>query len=284
MLFATTGMSSISRAERAARQLAGHLGLLIAEARRARHWTLRDLASRAGLAISSLHAIEHGRPASLVTYAAIAAALNLELRLDLQDPRAGRTSARGADAVHAVMGELIAARLSNRGFGVAIDEPFQHYQFAGRGDVVAWDPGRRALIHVENRTRFPNLQEAIGSYNAKRRYLASVLATRLEMRGGFASETHVLVGLWSAELLHSVRLRSATFRATCPDTPDGFEGWLRGLPPNAGETSEFVLMDPAATGRQRMFLGLEDALHHSLRPRHRGYAEAAAALTTAGLL
>ncbi|HEY7132653.1 MAG TPA: hypothetical protein VH440_10400 [Candidatus Limnocylindrales bacterium] len=111
-----------------------------------------------------------------------------------------------------------------------------------------------------------------------------MLASRLGLRGGFASETHVLAGLWSAELLHSVRLRSASFRATCPDAPSGFEGWLRGVPPPSGATSEFVLLDPSATGRQRKFVGLEEALQHSLRPRHRGYAEAAAALRKAGLL
>src|SRR5260221_9066950 len=106
--------------------------MVIADARRNRRWTLRDLAGRSGLAVSSLHAIEHGRPASLETYAAIALALGLEPRLGLIDPRKRASTVPAEDPVHAAMGEMIAARMAGHGFTVAIDEPYQHYQFAGR--------------------------------------------------------------------------------------------------------------------------------------------------------
>lgn len=99
------------------------------------------------------HAVEHGGPASLETYAANAVALGLEPRLDLIDPRKRAATARAEDPVHAAMGELLAARMVGHGFPVAIDEPYQHYQFAGRADVLAWDLDARALLHVENRTR-----------------------------------------------------------------------------------------------------------------------------------
>jgi hypothetical protein len=141
-----------------------------------------------------VHAVEHGRPASLETYAAIALALGLEPRLDLIDPRKRATAARAEDPVHSAMGELGADRLAGHGFGIAIDEPYQHYQFAGRADLLAWDLASRSLLHVENRTRFPNLQDAIGSYNAKRQYLPAVMAERFGVRGGFATVTHVMAG------------------------------------------------------------------------------------------
>src|SRR3972149_745963 len=35
--------------------------------------------------------------------------------------------------------------------------PYQHYQCAGRAGLLAWERERRSLLHVENRTRFPNL-------------------------------------------------------------------------------------------------------------------------------
>ena len=281
-MFGTTRMSSTERAVRTANQMAAHVGLLLADARRQRRWTLRTLAERAGIAPSTLHAIEHGRPASLETYAATAAALKLDLRLDLLDPRTRRGGARTQDSVHALMGDVIARRMSTFSFGLGLDEPFQHYQFAGRADVVAWDLRRRALLHVENRTRFPNLQEAIGAYNTKRRYLGPVLAERLGLRGGFASETHVVIGLWSAEVIHVVRLRAASFRATFPDRQDEFDAWWSGMTPAAGRSSAFVLMDPAAAGRQRMFVGLEQVLAPTLRPRYRGYADAASSLEAEG--
>lgn len=251
-----------------------YLGIVITDARRARGWPLRELARRAGLSLGGLHAIEHGRPASLRTYAAIGKALDREVRVELVDPRRKATSRRAEDPVHAAMGEVIAARMAALRLGVAIDEPYQHYQFAGRADVLAWDLARGALLHVENRTRFPNIQEAVGSYNAKRRYLPAVLAERLGLgRKGFSSVTNVIAGLWSSEVIHAARIRAATFGAVCPDSPAAFERWWAGDPPREGVTSAFVLLDPApASPRQRPWAAVDG----STRPRYRGYADAAA--------
>ena len=227
-----------------------------------------------------VHAIEHGAQASFGTYAAIGDALALQLRVDLVDPRRRASAQRAEDPVHAAMGERIAAQLIGKGVPVALDEPYQHYQFAGRADLLAWDLERRCLLHVENRTRFPNLQEAIGSYNAKRRYVPGVMAERLRVRGGFASVTNVIVALWSAEVLHDLRLRANSFRAVCPDEIASFEAWWAGRPtPSAGVTSALVLFDPASAGtRQRTYIGLEAAISATTRPRYRGYADAAASL------
>lgn len=251
--------------------------MTIADDRRRRAWTLRELAARADLSVSALHAIEHGRPAGLQTYAAIAQALNLELRLDLVDPRKRAASARDEDPVHAAMGEAIASRIASYRFEIAMDEPFQHYQFAGRADVLAWDRASRCLLHVENRTRFPNVQDAFGSYNAKRRYLPAIMAERIGLRSGFASVTNVVCGLWSAEVLHTLRIRPASFRAVCPDPDSAFEAWWSGsLPAPGASTSAFVLFDPIVTAgaRRRSFVPLEHALAPATRPRYRGYAHA----------
>jgi hypothetical protein len=185
------------------------------------------------------------------------------------------------------MGEVLAARLAGYGFSVAIDEPYQHYQFAGRADLLAWDLASRSLLHVENRTRFPNLQDAIGSYNAKRRYLPAVMADRLGMRGGFRSVTNVMAGLWSSEVIHVARLRAATFAAICPDDEAALNAWWSGTAPAAGApTSAFVLFDPGtlATPRRSTFVGLERVLRSSVRPRYRGYADAVEALRRLQLL
>jgi hypothetical protein len=274
-------MSSRSNPDLLALRLAAHTGITIAEYRRSRRWTIRDLADRARVSPSMIHAVEHGRPASLETYAAIAVALGLEPRLELVDPRRRAATSRAEDPVHAAMGEILAARLAGHTLPVAIDEPYQHFQFAGRADVLAWDLSARALLHVENRTRFPNLQDAIGSYNAKRRYLPAVLADRLGVPGGWASVTNVMVGLWSSEVIHVARIRRATFAAVCPDSSAPFDAWWQGSPPPAGPpTSSFVLLDPtmADGGRGHAWVGLDEVLETGLRPRLRGYADAAAAL------
>ena len=133
----------------------------------------------------------------------------------------------GEDFVHAAMGEVEARAVARPGRTIAIDEPYQHYQFAGRADVLAWD--KENLLHIENRTRFPNVQEAAGSYNAKRQYLAASLAARAGIGPrGWRSVTHVMACLWSSEILHVLRLRRASFAALCPDRPDAFSAWLAG--------------------------------------------------------
>src|SRR5204863_3331250 len=67
-----------SRAAILARQrVAAELGTRAHEARMAQHLTLDQLAGRAGLTRASVHGVEAGRTASLVTYARIATALSL---------------------------------------------------------------------------------------------------------------------------------------------------------------------------------------------------------------
>jgi hypothetical protein len=218
--------------------------------------------------------VEAGRVASLETNARLAVALGQTLELSL----AGRRAAARApsDLVHAAMGELEARWLAEQRYEVALDHPYQHYQFAGRADVLAWTREPAALLHLENRTRFPDLQAAAGSYNAKRQYLAACVARQLGLRR-FASETHVMVGLWSAEVLHSVRLRTATFRAMCPDGSERWTDWLAGRPPTAAVSSTLVLPDPFASGRQARSVDLDGVLAGA-RPRIRGYREAAVRL------
>lgn len=103
-----------------------------------------------------------------------------------------------------------------------------------------------------------------------------MIAERLDIRGGWASVTHAIVALWSSEVLHSVRLRPATFRALCPHPIDVFTAWWSGAPSAAGSASTFVLLDPVARPRGRRLVDLDAALR--VEPRYRGYAEVAAAL------
>lgn len=264
-------------AARALARLGSTIGQAVHDERVRRHQTLSQLADRAGVSPSHLQAVESGEPVSLETYARVTTALDLRPELVALDPRQRQRAGRdGQDFVHAAMGELEAGRLRGFGFGVGMDEPYQHYQFAGRADVVAWDLERRALLHLENRTAFPNVQEALGSYGAKRSYLADVLAERHALpRGQWASVTHCIVALWSAEAMHQIRLRAESFRSACPDPSSDFERWWAGQPQAArGTTSGFVLIDPApGIADKRRFGTFDDALR--ARPRYRDYADAA---------
>lgn len=275
-------MWSRSAPEHVAVQLASHAGAVLRDRRLQRRWTLRELGARARLSPSMVQWTESGQPASLLTYARLAVALDLQPTLELVDPCKRAHAVRSEDPVHAAMGELEAQRLSGQGRTVAIDEPFQHYQFAGRADILAFDLDRRALLHFENRTRFPNIQETFGSYNAKRQYLPAVLAQRFGLHAGWDVVTHAIVALWSAEVLHVLRLRDASFRSVCPDGWDDLREWWDGSVPEPGPpTSTLVVLDPIADiGRRSRFANLDGA--QRVRPRYRGYAEAAVSLAKAG--
>jgi hypothetical protein len=173
------------------------------------------------------------------------------------------------------MGELEARHLHTFGIPTGVDEPYQHYQFAGRADVVAWDVAARALLHIENRTRFPDFQDMAGAFNAKKAYLAEEIGARVGV-GRWASQTHVIAALWTSDVLHAIRMRRDSFRSLCPDTTDAFEQWWAGKPSGPGVTASLIVLDPLALGKQRQWIGLGDAL--TARPRHAGYAAAAAGL------
>ena len=258
------------------RRAAIGFGELVREARISRGWSVAQLADRARLSQDVIYRVEAGHPVSGDACARIAVALGRRLHIDLVDPRRrpGERASRAlaVDLVHSAMGEFEARHLRERRFSVGIDEPYQHYQFAGRADVVAWDFEQRALLHIENRTRFPDFQEMAGAYNAKRAYLAGSIGERLGV-ARWASETHVIAALWSAEVLHVLRLRPESFRSVCPDDGAAFSSWWTGVPPTVGATSSLIVLDPIASSRQRPFVSLEVAGH--VRPRHRAYADLA---------
>lgn len=271
--FTTATLPAVAEGER---RLWIGLGLQLKDARLARRLTVAGLALKAGVSTDVVYLIEAGRPASTEAAIRLATALGRRLEFQLLDPRRRADGqARQADLVHSAMGELEAGHLRRVGYPVGIDEPYQHFQFAGRADIVAWDKARAALLHIENRTRFPDFQDMAGSFNSKRAYLGRALAERLGVRS-WASETHVIVALWSSEVLHALRIRKESFRSLCPAPVDAFAGWWRGDAPAAGVTSSLVVLDPVAAGRQRYFIGLEEAM--TTRPRHQGYADVAARL------
>ena len=143
------------------------VGSRFREERLRRRLTLRQLGTMAGLSASEVHAIEAGGAGSFDAAVRLATALGMRLEIDLVDPRRKQpTVTRQSDLVHSAMGALEAGHFRRLRFPVAIDEPYQHYQFAGRADVVAWDLSKRALLHCENRTRFPDFQGMAGSFNS----------------------------------------------------------------------------------------------------------------------
>jgi transcriptional regulator with XRE-family HTH domain len=238
------------------------LGQMVRDERRRRRLTVRDLASAAGLGRVTVSDIEIGEVGSLYTYVRLAEALNLRAEFELLDPRR-----REAEAAH----------LRNRGLQVGLDETYWHYQFAGRGDLVAWTADPPAMLHIENKTLFDDIQEAFGTFNSKREYLGAALAARVGVER-WRSETHVIAALWSTEVMRTIRSHQASFGSVCPDPPADFEAWWRGGAPSAGRHRTLIFFDPIEVVRsdRRRWAGL--AALPGLRPRYRDYEDAVAEL------
>jgi transcriptional regulator with XRE-family HTH domain len=259
-------------------RVATMLGQMVRDERRRRHLTIRDLAMVAGLGPATVSDIETGEVGSLETYVRLAEAMHLRAEFELLDPRRHEPGTRRAkDPVHSAMGEAEAAHLRNLGLQVGLDEPYQHYQFAGRGDLVAWTTDPPAMLHIENKTLFDDIQEAFGTFNSKREYLGGALLARAGVRR-WGSETHVMAALWSTEVMRTIRSHQASFGSVCPDPPADFEAWWRGDAPLVGRRRTLILFDPIEGVRsdRRRWAGLADL--PGLRPRYRDYEDDATEL------
>ncbi|MFN8520646.1 MAG: hypothetical protein U0667_14925 [Chloroflexota bacterium] len=269
--------------------VAARLGMLIRTERRAHDLSLARLADAAGVSTTRAQSIEAGSPATLGTYVRLVLALDRRLVVDITDlasadamaPADGRPVSDGQravsmdrDIVHAAMGEFEASKLMAFGLRLGIDVPWQHYRFGGRADVIAWDVRRRAMLLIENKGQLPDVQDALGRFNERQAYLGAALWQRLGLAGPPLVETHVLVGLWSAEVIDVVRRHPATFRATFPSPAQPFLAWWSADIPEPGITSTFLLLDPFAGGRAARFVDLREVLGGA-RPRLPGYAAAA---------
>ena len=192
-------------------------GQQVRDLRLARGWSVAELARRSGLSPSFVYLIEGGQSGSVEGAARLAIALGKHAELTLADPRQrdDRRPDLGSDLVHSLMGVFETGHFRRLGVPIGVDVPYQHFQFAGRADVVAWDLAKRALLHSENRTRFPDFQSMAGSFNGKRAYLAEAVGKRVGVRR-WASQTHVIAAIWSAESLHVVRLRADSFPSVVP--------------------------------------------------------------------
>lgn len=109
---------------------------------------------------------------------------------------------------------------------------------------------------------------------ARRRSWLLRIWERLGMSGPPVTVTHVMVALWSTEVIEVLRRNPATFAAICPDPPDAFLGWWAGKPPRRGVSSSLVLLDPFASGSQSRFATLRKVLG-GVPSRISGYAAAA---------
>jgi transcriptional regulator with XRE-family HTH domain len=156
------------------------LGSALRAVRIKRGWTQQQLADRGRTSRSTISRLERGHPGtfSIDTIRRVSAAL--DIRVDLVPRwRAGDLD-RLLNAKHSELHELV-ARWFARELPVWILAPEVSYSIYGERsvvDIVAWHPGRRAILVIELKTDIVDVNQLIGKVGEKARLIRQIVRDR----------------------------------------------------------------------------------------------------------
>jgi transcriptional regulator with XRE-family HTH domain len=202
------------------------LGSAIRLLRQRRHWTQAELAARAGVSDTTISRIERGHIRSLTVATIQEVASELDVRIDLVPRWRSGDLDRLLNRRHSTLHELVA-----RWFGEVVPDwvlaPEVSYSIYGeRGviDILAWHPGRRALIIIELKTDIVDVNDIAGQADRRRRLARTIVAER-----GWEPAT---VSVWvvvapSRTNRRRVAAHEAMLRAAFPMDGRGIRAWLR---------------------------------------------------------
>ena len=135
----------------------------------------QDVSDDSGLSRSLIAAIDRGQVEGVTVGALVRAARALDADIDLRLWWRGGALDRLADAAHAAIVEAIVALLRRRGWFVEVEVSFSIWGERGSVDVLAFHPGRGALLVVEVKSAITDSQATIHGLDRKAR-LAPVIA------------------------------------------------------------------------------------------------------------
>jgi transcriptional regulator with XRE-family HTH domain len=215
---------------RARSQTAGmddqRLGTVIRLVRQRRHWRQADLAARAKVSAPFVSRLERGHvgPQTLDRIRAVAAAL--EIRVDLVPRwRAGDLD-RLLNARHSALHEAVARWIRSRypAWVLAPEVTFAIYADRGVIDILAWHPGRRAVLVIELKTEIVDVNELLATLDKKRR-VARQIATA---RGWDALTVSAwLIVVDSRTSRRRIEAHTAMLKGALPEGAAAMRAWLR---------------------------------------------------------
>jgi transcriptional regulator with XRE-family HTH domain len=200
-------------------------GRLIAAVRM--HLGLRqiDVGRSAGVDQKIVSLLERGQieRVSVERFRKVCAALQIEAVLDLR--WRGGQGDRLIDRDHARIVEAVIAELARLGWETYPEFTFNFYGERGSVDILAWHPGKRALLLIEVKTRLTDLQRLLMSVSKKLRLVPGLVS---EERGWERRVLgHIVVMLDTRANRSTVARHQATFAATFPSRTADARGWLR---------------------------------------------------------
>ena len=204
------------------------VGAAIRLVRTRRGWRQIDLANAAGVSRATVSRIERGHFGSVSLDAIRAVAAALDIRIDLRAVwRAGDLD-RLLNARHSALHELVARRFAELPGWVAEPEvSFSIFGERGVIDILAWHPGRRALLVIELKTDIADVNELVGTVDRKRR-----LAIRVARERGWEVGPDASVSVWiivaeGRTNRRRVHAHGTMLQAAFPADGRTIGGWLR---------------------------------------------------------
>jgi transcriptional regulator with XRE-family HTH domain len=138
-------------------------------------WTQDDVSARSGVSQGLVSRIERGVAEAVSVRELDRVAKALNIRLSLNSWWRDGDLAQLLDAGHAAIVEYTVGWLRRRGWEVLVEYGFNHYGERGSVDIVAWHPRFRALLLVEVKTRFVDLQDMLATFARKIRVVPELL-------------------------------------------------------------------------------------------------------------
>jgi transcriptional regulator with XRE-family HTH domain len=200
-------------------------GRLIAAVRR--HLGLRqaDVAAAAGVDGKVVSLLERGQleRVSVARFRRVCAALGIERDLTLR--WRGGLGDRLIDRGHAFIVDAVLSDLRRHGWEVQPEFTFNVFGERGSVDVLAWHPGRRALLIVEVKTRLTDLGSLLMSMSRKVRLVPPLVAKDLGWDRRCLG--HVVVIADTRANRATVTGHRVTFDAAFPSATAATRAWIR---------------------------------------------------------
>src|SRR3954453_3170803 len=223
------------------------LGTVIRLVRQRRGWRQADLAARSGSSRSAVSRLERGQlgPQSIDVVRAVAGALDIQVRV-VARWRGGdldRLLNRAHSALHESVARWFESELPD--WILSPEVSFSIYGERGVIDILAWHPGRRALLVIELKTDLVDMNELLGTFDRKRRLAAQIARER--------GWDPVTVSAWlvvseGRTNRRRVAEHGAMLRAALPDDRGALRRWVRDP---TGNVAGITFWSPKAAGSTR---------------------------------
>jgi transcriptional regulator with XRE-family HTH domain len=237
------------------------LGSAIRLIRQRRRWTQQELGARAGVSKSTISRIERGHVRTLSVATIQDVAGELDIRIDLVPRWRSGDLDRLLNRRHSNLHELVASWFGEvvPDWVLAPEVSYSIYGERGVIDILAWHPGRRALLIIELKTDIVDVNDLVGSAD-KRRRLARAIAKERGLDPATVSVWVVVApGRTNQRRLATHR---RMLRTAFPSDGRTIHGWLRNP---VGAVSALSMWPDSTPGKPRQDL---TPVREARRPRN----------------